>query len=87
MVVFRNFDVHTRVWPGLQRADGRTLELEPGEECELQLPEDFADEHLRAVPRKRLRPINVVGPSEDPPFLTPSDAGSSDVAVTTEQES
>ena len=57
MVVFRNFDVHTRVWPGLQRADGRTLELEPDEECELDLPETFADEHLRAVPRRRLTPL------------------------------
>lgn len=58
MAVYRNFDVHTRVWPGLQRADGRTLELEPGEEDELfDLPKGFSDPHLREVERKRIEPL------------------------------
>jgi hypothetical protein len=50
-----NADVHTRTWNHITRQDtGRTLELAPGEEAELDLPDDFEDPYLTpvAVPEK-----------------------------------
>ena len=35
MTTVRNTDTHRRVWPTLNRADGRVLELDPGEEAEV----------------------------------------------------
>jgi hypothetical protein len=52
MTTFVNTDVHRRVWTGLVNEEtGSTLELEPGEECELSLAsadEDF-DPYLKPV--------------------------------------
>lgn len=50
---FKNFDSNTRTWLNLQREDGRTLELEPGETVDLDLPKDFSDPHLRPIVTKR----------------------------------
>lgn len=49
--LWKNVDVHTRVWTHLQRPDGRTLELQPGEEVELDLSGDFDDPYLRKSER------------------------------------
>ena len=46
MTLFKNSDVHARVWTHVQRPDGRTLELEPGEEVELDLSDGFEDAYL-----------------------------------------
>jgi hypothetical protein len=82
MRTFRNTDVHVRVWPSLQRPDGRTLELEPNEEADLLLPSDFEDAHLKQVPRK---PKDA---SPEPPSLKPErDTGSPPDATVKEQES
>jgi hypothetical protein len=35
MPTVRNTDDHRRIWPGLRRADGGPLELDPGEEAEV----------------------------------------------------
>ena len=49
MTLYRNADSQTRIWPGLQRPDNRTLELEAGEEAELDLPAGFKDPWLVPV--------------------------------------
>ena len=106
MPVYRNADYQTRVWPSLQRPDGRTLELEPGETVELELPEDFTDTHLLAGKARPTRPKRTddataeVADSDDQnddstteqdgdgaATVDQGDAGSSDVAAETEQES
>ena len=61
---YANRDVHRRVWPGIARPNGRTLELEPDEEAELDLPSDFTDPHLRPVMR---RPRREAVPADAPP--------------------
>ena len=35
MTTVRNTDTHRRVWPTLNRSDGRVLELDPGEEADV----------------------------------------------------
>jgi hypothetical protein len=50
---FKNHDSNTRMWLTLHREDGRTLELEPGETVDLDLPKDFSDPHLRPVVVKK----------------------------------
>lgn len=98
MAVYRNADYQTRVWPSIQRPNGRTLELEPGEEVELDLPDDFVDRHLLAGQARRTRPKKTASPDvtettteQDGDGAAPTedqgDAGSSDVAVETPQES
>lgn len=34
---YRNTDVHRRSWPTIQKPDGSTLELDPGETVELPI--------------------------------------------------
>ena len=43
---------HRRVWPSIQRPDGSTLELDPGETAELDLPKGFKDPALEVVEKK-----------------------------------
>ncbi len=50
MGTFYNASEHTRFWPALRNSAGRTLELAPGEEAELDLPADFEDAYLKARP-------------------------------------
>lgn len=54
---FKNSDVHTRTWNHLMRLDGRTLELAPGEEVELDIndsPDDpFEDMYLKPVDKPK----------------------------------
>ena len=47
MTEFVNKGSERRVWPGIQREDGRTLELDPGESAELDLPPRFKDPYLQ----------------------------------------
>lgn len=47
---FTNTDVHARVWPSIQRPDGRTLALEPGESADLDVEPD--DPYLRRDRKK-----------------------------------
>ena len=49
MRTFTNSDHETRVWPGIVDPEGHTVELAPGEEIELDLPDDFEDAHLVPV--------------------------------------
>jgi len=52
---YRNTTEQRRVWPTIQRPDGTTLDLEPGETAELELPENFSDATLEDVaPPKKL---------------------------------
>jgi hypothetical protein len=59
---FKNTDTNTRVWMGItdtrsdlpgddknppRSREGRTLELEPGEEVDLDMPDDFEDSWLK----------------------------------------
>lgn len=81
MPVYRNTDSETRIWPTLQRPDGRTLELAPGEEAEVG-EEIAADPWLAPVaratpPAEPLRGSQVAtGParSEPAPQSTPPSA-------------
>jgi len=65
MAVYRNADYLTRVWPHIQRPDGRTLELEPGEEVELDLPDDFVDRHLLAGQARKTRPKKTTATTDE----------------------
>jgi hypothetical protein len=77
MDTYRNTSEHRRVWPNVRRPDGSTLELEPGEECALDLA--AAVPHLqrvgrprpaaRAVSRRQRRPQ----PQQSPPPPVPSE--------------
>lgn len=58
MTTVRNTDTHRRVWPTLNRADGRVLELDPGEEAEVR--EGVEGPFLAVV-----RPVKTEKP-EDP---------------------
>ena len=98
MAVFRNYDVNTRVFTHLQRADGRTLELAPGETCDdVDLPDDFDDPWLKPAKRRVTRKeaadttaddvaviADVASANSDPE--PQSDADSPDVAETTVEE-
>lgn len=61
--IARNVDDHRRVWPSLNRADGRVLELDSGEETEL---DEVSSERLRAgvphlklmAPKKQVKPAD-----------------------------
>lgn len=46
---FVNSGDESRTWPGIQRPDGSTLQLEPGETADLELPAHFQDEYLKPV--------------------------------------
>lgn len=46
---FVNSADEERTWPGIQRPDGSTLQLAPGETAELDLPGEFEDEYLKPV--------------------------------------
>jgi hypothetical protein len=46
-MLYQNTSSEQRLWPSLQRPDGTTLELAPGEEITLDLPLDFEDPHLK----------------------------------------
>jgi len=84
--VFRNTDVHTRVWTSLTDPEtGTTLALEPGEEKELDLPEDFEDVNLVRKEKVRRAKKEDETPPEDP--ATPAeDAPPEDVPETPETE-
>ena len=61
---FTNTDVHGRVWPHIQRPDGSTLELAPGESAEVDLPEEFSDPHLSDAKPKGPAKKNATQPGE-----------------------
>jgi hypothetical protein len=46
-MLYKNTSDEQRTWPSLQRPDGATLELAPGEEVDLDLPAGFEDLHLK----------------------------------------
>ena len=51
MNIFFNRDTHTRIWTKISvPATGRTLQLDPGESAELDLPEDYEDPYLKLKP-------------------------------------
>jgi hypothetical protein len=52
MNIFRNTDTHRRVWPGITKPDGTSLELGPSEGAELDLPQSFEDTYLKPVHTK-----------------------------------
>jgi hypothetical protein len=59
-VEYVNTDVQDRVWPTIQRPDGRTLELGPSETVELELGPDFEDSFLKPVaPAADLRSLKL----------------------------
>ena len=53
MTEFVNNGSERRVWTGIQREDGRTLELDPGETVELDLSARFRDPYLQPRHVKR----------------------------------
>jgi hypothetical protein len=56
--LYFNADENTRNWGGIQLPDGAgTLILAPGEERELDLPDDFHDAYLK--PREATKPATV----------------------------
>ena len=80
MTVYVNTSVHARTWLRLQDPEtGRTLRLQPGEEVELDLPDEFEDAHLKpkAQPSKRSR-------SKAAKDTDPEPAGESDDTTTEE---
>jgi len=60
---FVNSDVHHRVWPNLQDADGHTVGLAPGETVDLDVPDDFEDFHLKPEPLANKPPRLRVEPA------------------------
>jgi hypothetical protein len=51
-VLYKNDSDESRLWPSISTSDGSTLELAPGEEAELDLPEGFEDEYLKPAGAK-----------------------------------
>lgn len=57
MKTYVNTSSQTRHWLGLTRPDSlRTLELAPGEEAELDLPDNFTDHHLKPTTPVEVEP-------------------------------
>ncbi len=48
MQTVENISGERRVWPNIQTAEGPSLELDPGETAEVDVPEGFRDPHLKA---------------------------------------
>jgi hypothetical protein len=53
MTTYKNTAGELRVWPSIQRPDGRTLELEASETADLDLPTNFEDPYLQVVSAKK----------------------------------
>ena len=70
-MLWQNTSDSARRWDNLQR-DGHTLELAPGEACELDLPEDFEDAWLKPV--KAEQPAEPVSPPPENPQLADAQA-------------
>lgn len=51
---FKNGDVYHRIWPSLQTPDGHTVDLDPEEQVQLDLPDNFKDPFLVPVPFRSL---------------------------------
>ena len=49
---YQNTSEHRRVWPGIQTADGATLELDAGETVELE--DTYDDVNLKPISTKKL---------------------------------
>jgi hypothetical protein len=47
-MLYQNTSSEQRTWPAIQH-DGHTLELAPGEQADLELPEGFEDQYLQPV--------------------------------------
>lgn len=86
MQTVENASEHTRSWPALQvaedtknvdgdvvRAAGSTLELDPGESAQVELPEGFEDEHLRVLAAPAVEPAAVPKPTPPAAPETPTD--------------
>lgn len=67
-MLMENTDFHTRTWNTLVNAEtGRTLELAPGEQADVELPDDFTDAFLKpakAKPKKSSAPEPAANPDE-----------------------
>lgn len=64
MTTFVNTSTSMRYWPGITDPETEhTLILDPGQEVELDLPEDFDDAWLKAAGTKN-RPAQAVAPAE-----------------------
>lgn len=67
---YRNVSSSARVWPHLTNAEtGRTLDLAPGADAEVDVPEGFSDGFLEPVPapvEPVLPAVVVETPSCDP---------------------
>jgi hypothetical protein len=72
---YENVDYQTRVWPSIRTADGRTLELGPGETADLPDDIDVDDPFLRPVTveptgrsvRAPRKPAKAASGAEDAP--------------------
>lgn len=73
-VKYENATDETRIWPDII-VDGHTLELEPWEVVELELPEDFSDPNLKKVGEKE-KVTKDTKPPETPPETPNSDSES-----------
>lgn len=52
-----NASAHRRTWSRLRNKEtGRTLDLAPGEEAEVEVPQGFEDPYLQAVPSAPQKP-------------------------------
>lgn len=66
METFVNTGEQSYTWPRIQRADGRTLELAPGEQAELDVAPDFSAPHLARVKPKAVPRSHYTPPAPEP---------------------
>lgn len=57
--LYKNASGEPRVWPGIQKPDGSTLELDPNETAELDLPDDFDDTFLIKMQAAAPAPVKI----------------------------
>jgi hypothetical protein len=69
-MLYKNVGDETRVWPGILRPDGSTLELEPGATADLTLPDDFEDTYLKPDIGGWTPPVS---PPNDTPVSVPDE--------------
>ena len=66
-MLMENTDVHARTWGSLTNTEtGRTLHLGPGEQADVDLPDEFTDTFLKPAKAKPPKKSSAPEPAADP---------------------